>query len=61
MVKRGPKPKSPGERRRNRLQVNVTDKEYEQLEELAGPTESPASYVREWVTRHLAAKRRRKR
>ena len=60
MVKRGPKPKPLEERRRNRLQINVTDEEHRTLSQLAGQGESAASYIRQMVTRHLAAKRRKR-
>jgi hypothetical protein len=48
------------ERRRNRLQINVTDEEHRELSELAGQGESPASYIRQLVTRHLARERRKR-
>lgn len=55
----GRKPIPAPERRRNRLNIQLTDDELEQLEELAA-RESPALYARQVLLRHLAAKRRKR-
>ncbi len=52
----GRKPGPPEARRRNRLQVNLTDAEYEALCALANP-KTPATYVRRLVVRHLGRSR----
>ena len=60
MPKPGPKARLPQERRRNRLQVNLTDEEWDQLAGVASGADSVALYVRDLILRHLAAKRRKR-
>ena len=53
----GRKPKPAAEKQRNPVQVNFTDAEHRDLEEVAG-TESLASYIRRLILRHLARRRK---
>ncbi len=53
----GRKPKPLGERRRNRVMLNLTDDEYRELVE-AADGEPESSYARDVLTRHLERRRR---
>ena len=54
------RPKSPPhERLRNRVTVGLNDAELEQLESAAGH-DSPSSYLRRLLLKHLAAKKRKR-
>jgi hypothetical protein len=53
----GRKPKPAAEKQRNPVQVNFTDAEHRDLEEVAG-TELLASYIRRLVLRHLARRKK---
>ncbi len=51
----GAKPKPTEEHRRNRIMLNLLDDEYERLVDAAGE-ETPASYARRVLQRHLSRK-----
>ncbi len=53
----GPKPKPAAEHRRNRLALNFTDAELEQLGKAAGK-QSLTGFARDVVLRHLARRRK---
>ncbi len=55
--RRGPKPKPPEERLRNRIMLNLADPEYRRLLDAAG-AEAPSSYVRKVLLRHLDRRER---
>jgi hypothetical protein len=54
----GPKPKPIGETHRNRVMLNFTDKEFEALGRAAGE-QRVSAYLRDFVLRHLARRRKR--
>ena len=53
----GRKPKSPGERRRNRLVLNLRDRELEAIERAAGDR-SAADFARDIVLAHVIPRRK---
>ena len=53
----GRKPKSPEERRRNRVMLNLTDDEYDLLVEAAADI-APANYARDVLLRYLKRRQR---
>lgn len=55
--KPGRAPKAPEERRRNRVMLNLTDDEYEQLSN-AADERSPSEYARQVLIRHLTRRPR---
>ena len=53
----GRKPIPPGERQRNRVTVNLTDHEYDELRQ-AAKDEAPGAFARRVLVRYLARRRK---
>ena len=58
-IKPGPQPKPIEKTRRNRLMLNLTDSEYEELVD-ASAGNRPSDFARSMILRFLARRRRRK-